>query len=76
MIRISEIWTKRRALFCFAAKKNLKAPYYTLEVTWDGEISQFYAAYDRQPSREKIWDVLKKFTASVKRRNKKMQAAG
>lgn len=57
-------------------KKNLKAPYYTLEVTWDGEISQFYAAYDRQPSREKIWDVLKKFTASVKRRNKKMQAAG
>ena len=42
-----------------------KIPYYTLEVTWEGEIKQFYAAYDRQPDKEKIKAVLAEFTKTV-----------
>ena len=53
--------------FILFLRKNedLKKPYYTLEVTWDGEIKQFYAAYDRQPDREEIVKVLSEFTKKV-----------
>lgn len=54
-------------------KSNLKNPYYTLEVTWDGEIKQFYGAYDRQPNKEKIESVLKKFTKRVQKRERELQ---
>lgn len=55
-------------------KTNLKQPYYTLEVTWDGEIEQFYAAYDRQPDKEQIEAVLKKFTEAVRKREMESRA--
>jgi hypothetical protein len=48
-------------------------PYYTLEVTWDGEIRQFYAAYDRQPDKEKIEKVLEKFTDTVRKREEEIK---
>ena len=51
-----------------------ESPYYTLEATWDGEIKQFYAAYDRQPDKEKIEAVLKEFTKSVKKREDELKA--
>lgn len=56
--------------FILFLRKNedLERPYYTLEVTWDGEIKQFYAAYDRQPDKEKIEEVLKQFTKEVQER--------
>ena len=49
-----------------------KVPYYTLEVTWDGEIKQFYAAYDRQPDKERIAAVLREFTKTVQKREKEL----
>lgn len=54
-------------------KKQPKMAYYTLEVTWDGEVRQFYAAYDRQPDKEEIVKVLKEFTKEVQKRETKIQ---
>lgn len=49
-------------------KEDVKTPYYTLEVTWDGEIEQFYAAYDRQPDKKKIEKFLEQFTENIQKR--------
>jgi hypothetical protein len=49
---------------------DLKEPYYTLEVSWRGHIYQYYAAYDRQPDKEKISAVLREFTKQVNKRCK------
>jgi hypothetical protein len=54
-------------------RSERETPYYTLEVTWDGDIKQFYAAYDRQPDKEKIQKVLSEFTKTVKKREKEME---
>ena len=61
--------------FILFLRKNedTESPYYTLEVTWDGEIKQFYAAYDRQPDKEKIEEVLKQFTKEVQERERELQ---
>lgn len=49
-------------------KEDVKTPYYTLEVTWDGEIEQFYAAYDRQPDKKEIEKFLEQFTQNIQKR--------
>ena len=63
-----------RSFILFLRKKGaIRTPYYTLEVTWDGEIEQFYAAYDRQPDKEKIEAVLGEFTKAVQKREEELQ---
>ena len=63
-----------RSFILFLRKKGaIRTPYYTLEVTWDGEIEQFYAAYDRQPDKEKIEEVLGEFTKAVQKREEELQ---
>ena len=54
-------------------KKNPKTPYYTIEVGWDGDIKQWYAAYDRKPDEEKIKKVLERWKKQIKARCKKEQ---
>lgn len=54
-------------------KKNPKTPYYTIEVGWDGDIKQWYAAYDRKPDEEKIKKVLECWKKQIKARCKKEQ---
>lgn len=49
-------------------KKDIDTPYYTIEVNKEGRIAQFYSAYDRQPDKEKISKLLKKWSKDVKRR--------
>ena len=69
--------TEQRFILFLRKIDTPKIPYYTLEVTWEGEIKQFYAAYDRQPDKEKIKAVLAEFTKTVQSREeellKKMQ---
>ena len=54
-------------------KKNPKTPYYTIEVGWDGDVKQWYAAYDRKPDEEKIKKVLECWKKQIKARCKKEQ---
>lgn len=54
-------------------KKNPKTPYYTIEVGWDGDVKQWYAAYDRKPDEEKIKKVLECWKKQIKERCKKEQ---
>lgn len=54
-------------------KKNPKTPYYTIEVGWDGDIKQWYAAYDRKPDGEKIKKVLECWKKQIKARCEKEQ---
>ena len=49
-------------------KKDIDTPYYTIEVSKEGHIVQFYSAYDRQPDKDKISRLLKKWSKDVKRR--------
>jgi hypothetical protein len=64
--------TERYFILFLRRSSERDIPYYTLEVTWDGDIKQFYAAYDRQPDKEKIEKVLKKFTETVQKREEEM----
>lgn len=43
-------------------------PYYTLEAGWDGEIEQWYGAYDRRPDEEQIKKVLEEYAGEIQRR--------
>lgn len=54
-------------------KKNPKTPYYTIEVGWDGDVKQWYTAYDRKPDEEKIKKVLECWKKQIKERCKKEQ---
>ena len=54
-------------------KKKPKTPYYTIEVGWDGDIKQWYAAYDRKPDEGKIKKVLERWKKQIKARCEKEQ---
>lgn len=54
-------------------KKNPKTPYYTIEIEWNGDIRQWYAAYDRKPDEEKIKKVLERWKKQIKARCEKEQ---
>lgn len=54
-------------------KEDLKKPYYTLEVAWDGRVIQSYGAYDRRPDAEKIDEWLRSFTRAIRKRTEKEQ---
>lgn len=43
-------------------------PYYTLEAGWDGEIEQWYGAYNRRPDEERIKKVLEEYAGEIQRR--------
>jgi hypothetical protein len=64
--------TERYFILFLRRSSERDIPYYTLEVTWDGDIKQFYAAYDRQPDKEKIQKVLSEFTKTVQKREEEM----
>lgn len=49
-------------------RESKNIPYYTLEVTWDGDICQFYAAYDRKPDKERIESLLAEWQEEIKKR--------
>ena len=55
-------------------KESLNEPYYTLEVTREGKVLQWYGAYDRKPDKETIEKVLERFTKKIQRKEKKLQA--
>lgn len=65
----------RSSFIVFLRKKeNLKEPYYTIECDLS-KVIQFYAAYDRQPDKEKVQKVLNKWMKQVKKNAKKLQKA-
>lgn len=70
---ISNMNNERYFILFLRKKEKPEKPYYTLEVTWDGEIKQFYAAYDRQPDKEKIEAILAEFTKEVQHREQELQ---
>lgn len=70
---ISNMNSERYFILFLRKRKQKSVPYYTLEVTWDGEIKQFYAAYDRQPDKEKIEEVLKQFKKDVNDRERELR---
>jgi hypothetical protein len=72
-IYISNMDSERYFILFLRRRSDPKKPYYTLEVSWDGEIKQFYAAYDRQPDKEKIEKVLEEFTRTVEKREEEMK---
>ena len=55
-------------------KENLKEPYYTIECDLS-KVIQFYAAYDRQPDKEKVQKVLNKWMKQVKKNVKELKKA-
>lgn len=65
----------RNSFIVFLRKKeNLKEPYYTIECDLS-KVIQFYAAYDRQPDKEKVRKILNKWMKQVKKNAKKLQKA-
>lgn len=42
-----------------------RSPYYTVEMDWDYNVKQFYAAHDKQPNREEIEHWLKEYKAHM-----------
>ena len=54
--------------------ENLKEPYYTIECDLS-KVIQFYAAYDRQPDKEKVQKVLNRWMKQVKKNVKELQKA-
>lgn len=66
----------RRMTFIVFLRKadNPKEPYYTIECDLS-RVIQFYAAYDRQPDKEKVQEILTKWMAQVKKNAKKLQKA-
>jgi hypothetical protein len=67
---ISNMNDSRTFILFLRKTGDLKAPYYTLEVCWDGHIIQHYAAYDRQPDKDVVNAVLEQFTKQVGKRCK------
>lgn len=55
-------------------KENPKEPYYTIECDLS-KVIQFYAAYDRQPDKEKVQKVLNKWMKQVKKNVKELKKA-
>lgn len=70
---ISNMNSEKYFILFLRKRCNLKNPYYTLEVSWDGDIMQYYAAYDRQPDKEKITAVLDEFTKQIKIREAELE---
>ena len=65
----------RSSFIVFLRKKeNLKEPYYTIECDLS-KVIQFYAAYDRQPDKEKVQKVLNKWMKQVKKNVKELKKA-
>ena len=65
----------RNSFIVFLRKKeNLKEPYYTIECDLS-KVIQFYAAYDRQPDKEKVQKVLNKWMKQVKKNVKELKKA-
>ena len=65
----------RSSFIVFLRKKeNLKEPYYTIECNLS-KVIQFYAAYDRQPDKEKVQKVLNKWMKQVKKNVKELKKA-
>lgn len=65
----------RSSFIVFLRKKeNLKEPYYTIECDLS-KVIQFYAAYDRQPDKEKVQKILNKWMKQVKKNIKELKKA-
>jgi hypothetical protein len=60
--------TGRSFILFLRKQEDPTIPFYTLEVDWDGEIEQWYAAYDRKPDKERIEEVLKEYSKEIRRR--------
>lgn len=54
-------------------RQSKNIPYYTLEVTWDGKIRQFYSAYDRQPDKERVESILAEWKKEIVKRNAEIE---
>ena len=73
--RYKEKMCARSSFIVFLRKKeNLKEPYYTIECDLS-KVIQFYAAYDRQPDKEKVQKVLSKWMKQVKKNVKELKKA-
>ena len=58
-------------------KEDPEKPYYTIEIEMETDrIRQWYSEYDRQPDREKIEKVLKRFKKSLKPQNMQKTRVG
>ena len=66
---------RRQTFIVFLRKKeDPKKPYYTIECDLK-KVLQFYAAYDRQPDKEKVQKILSKWMKQVKKNNKELSKA-
>lgn len=65
----------RNSFIVFLRKKeDINKPYYTIECDLS-KVIQFYAAYDRQPDKEKVRKVLNKWMKQVKKNAKELSKA-
>lgn len=63
---------KRETFILFLRRADApEAPYYTLEVEYDGKIRQSYGAYDRKPDWPVVEPILKSFTRQIRKRTEK-----
>lgn len=46
-------------------KSDPRTPYYTIEIDWDYNIKQWYAAHDKKPNKEQISEWLEKYKAHM-----------
>lgn len=72
---ISKMDTDKSYILFLRHIKNIEIPYYTLEVRWNGEIIQAYAAYDRKPNWQQVEKILKAWTKEIKERIKNDELA-
>lgn len=70
---ISSMNEGRSFILFLRKKEDLDRPYYTIEATREGSIKQYYAAYDRQPEKEKVKAWLDLWTKEVVKRKKKLE---
>ncbi len=52
-------------------EEDKKTAYYTIEMDWNYEVKQFYAAHDKQPNKEEIEGWLKKYKKIMQAKQKR-----
>lgn len=62
--------TNKTFILLLRKKSNPKKAYYTVEADWEGNIKQFYAAFDRQPNKDEIQKWLEHWSKIIKKRVK------
>lgn len=69
---ISRMNERQNFILFLRHKDRPKEAYYTIECKWDGQVLQWYGAYDRKPDEDKIDEVLKEWSEEIGKRTKEL----